>query len=227
MRKIPHIDVPPIYREHDFIDEELVEIPKDSGILVDMQYPRMGMEKAIDKCLVRKTVLEKLLEAKKNLPEGLTFLIWDAYRPLALQEEIYYKYRANLIETFDLAKLPEEEQNEIIRQYVSLPKADEEIPPLHATGAAIDLTLARIDDGTCLDMGVGFDDFSNLSETDAFEADGMDETVRANRRILYYAMVDAGFTNLPSECWHFEYGDRNWGYYKNKPAIYKGIMKLD
>ena len=227
MRKIPHIDVPPIYREHDFIDEELVEIPKDSGILVDMQYPRMGMEKAIDKCLVRKTVLEKLLEAKKNLPDGITFLIWDAYRPLALQEEIYYKYRANLIETFDLAKLPEEEQNEIIRQYVSLLKADEEIPPLHATGAAIDLTLARIDDGTCLDMGVGFDDFSNLSETDAFEADGMDETVRANRRILYYAMIDAGFTNLPSECWHFEYGDRNWGFYKNKPAIYKGIMKLD
>ena len=111
MRKIPHIDVPPIYKEHDFIDEELVEIPKDSGILVDMQYPRMGMEKAIDKCLVRKTVLEKLLEAKKNLPDGITFLIWDAYRPLALQEEIYYKYRANLIETFDLAKLPEEEQS--------------------------------------------------------------------------------------------------------------------
>ena len=227
MRKIPHIEVPPIYKEHDFVDEELVEIPKDSGILVDMQYPRMGMEKAIDKCLVRKTVLEKLLEAKKNLPDGITFLIWDAYRPLALQEEIYHKYRANLIETFDLAKLPEEEQNEIIRQYVSLPRADEEIPPLHATGAAIDLTLARIEDGTCLDIGVGFDDFSNLSETDAFEADGMDETVRANRRILYYAMIDAGFTNLPSECWHFEYGDRNWGFYKNKPAIYKGIMKLD
>lgn len=26
---------------------------------------------------------------------------------------------------------------------------------------------------------------------------------------------------------YLEYGDRNWGYYKNKPAIYKGIMKLD
>ncbi len=37
-----------------------------------------------------------------------------------------------------------------------------------------------------------------------------DEQVRENRRLLYYAMIDAGFTNLPSEWWHYDYGDRFW-----------------
>ncbi len=226
MEKIPHVELPKIYTIHDFIDEELVEIPADSGIIIEMQYPLLGMTEAIDKCLVRKTVLEKLLDAKSRLPEGLTFKIWDAYRPLALQKEIYYKYKKMLIETFKLQNLTDEEQEEIIRNYVSLPNEDEEIPPLHATGGAIDLTLTRISDGKDLDMGVPFDSFSDLTATDAFEVPGMSEEVRDNRRILYNAMTSAGFTNLPSECWHFEYGDRNWGYYKNKPAIYKGIFKL-
>lgn len=226
MKKIPHIDVPPVYTVHDFVDEELVEIPKESGILVDMQYPKLGMNEAIDKCLVRKTVLDKLIEAKESLPGGITFLIWDAYRPLALQKEIYFKYRAELIKTFNLFDLPEERQDDILRQYVSFPSEDENLPPLHATGGAVDITLAKLD-GTLLDMGVGFDDFSELSKTDAFEDEGMDESIRDNRRMLYNVMSNAGFTNLPSECWHYEYGNRNWGFYNNKPAIYKGIMKLD
>ena len=54
----------------------------------------------------------------------------------------------------------------------------------------------------------------------------MDEIVRNNRRILYYTMTKVGFTNLPSECWHFDYGDRVWSYYKKMPAMYKGIFEL-
>lgn len=226
MEKIPHVELPKIYTVHDFIDEELVEIPPTSGIIVEMQYPLLGMKEAIDKCLIRKTVLDMLLEAKKNLPEGLTFKIWDAYRPLALQKEIYYKYKDMLIKNFHLENLSNEEQEDIIRNYVSLPKEDEEVPPLHATGGAIDLTIVRISDGNELDMGVPFDSFSDLTTTDAYEVEGMNEEIRNNRRILYNAMTKAGFTNLPSECWHYDYGNRNWGYYNNKPAIYKGIFKI-
>ena len=226
IKKIPDIELPKIYKEADFIDEEFVEITNDCGILVDMQYPKLNMKESINKCLVRKTVYDMLLKAKENLPSDLTFKIWDAYRPLALQKEIYYKYKDMLIEEFHLEGLPEDEQEEVIRNYVSLPKEDSNIPPLHATGGAVDLTLTRISDGTDLDMGVGFDSFSDLTNTSAFEKDGMNEEIRQNRRILYNAMIDAGFTNLPSECWHYEYGNRNWAYYKNKKAIYKGVFKL-
>ena len=43
---------------------------------------------------------------------------------------------------------------------------------------------------------------------------------------LYNAMIKAGFTNLPSEVWHYDYGNRAWAYYNKKPAIYKGILEL-
>ena len=94
-------------------------------------------------------------------------------------------------------------QDEVIKNYVSLPNENEELPPLHATGGAIDLTIVDVKTKKELDMGIGFDAFSDLTNTDAFEKEGMDETIRENRRILYNAMTKAGFTNLPSEVWHF------------------------
>ena len=224
-REIPNIDFLEIYEDRDFIESPLVELPNDTGILVDMQYPKLGMECAINKCLMRKEVLDMLLEAKKLLPEGLTFKIWDAYRPLSLQTELYYKYKDMIIEEFNLSELDIDKQNEVISNYVSLPKADSEIPPLHATGGAIDLTLTNISTGEDLDMGIDFDAFSDLTNTNAYEKDGMDENVRKNRRILYNAMTSVGFTNLPSEVWHYDFGDRAWAFYNKKPAIYNGILE--
>ncbi len=43
----------------------------------------------------------------------------------------------------------------------------------------------------------------------------------------YNIMIKAGFTNLQSEVWHYDYGNRAWGYYKKKPAIYKGILEIE
>ena len=227
MKEIPHIELPEMYNEHEFIDSPLVKIPDNSGIKVELQYPLMGMENAINDCFVRKEVLEKLLEAKMYLPEGITFKIWDAYRPFALQEELYYKYREKIIDEFKLKDLSLEEQNKVINYYVALPIRDEELPPQHTTGGAIDLTLVDIKSGKDLDLGIPFDSFSNLTNTDSFENVGMDETIKNNRRILYNAMTKAGFTNLPSECWHYDYGNKNWAYYNKKPAIYKGIFDLN
>ena len=225
-KKIPDISVPEPYYECDFIDSPLVAITEDTGIIVELQYPILKMENAIDECYVRKEVLDKLLEAKNKLPSNLTFKIWDAYRPLSLQKEIYYKYRKDIIKEFNLEDMPAEERNKIINNYVAIPIEDENFPPQHTTGGAVDITLAYTDTKETLDLGIPFDSFSSLTNTDAYEHEKMDENVRNNRRILYNAMTSVGFTNLPSECWHFDYGDRNWAYYNNKPAIYKGIFEL-
>ena len=40
-------------------------------------------------------------------------------------------------------------------------------------------------------------------------------------------MIESGFTNLPSEVWHYDYGNRAWGYYNKQPAIYQGQLQLD
>ena len=225
MERIPHLELLKMYEKHQFIDSPLVEIPEDSGIIIDMQYPILGMKEAITQCLIRREVLEKLLEAKAKLPKGLTFKIWDAYRPFALQKELYYTYKDKIIEDFNLDKLSKKGQDNVIGNYVSLPVENETLPPLHTTGGAIDLTLVYEDTKEELNMGIVFDSFSDLTSTDAFEQDGMDEEVRNNRRILYYAMTSVGFTNLPSEIWHYDYGDRAWAFYTKKPAIYKGIFK--
>jgi zinc D-Ala-D-Ala dipeptidase len=46
----------------------------------------------------------------------------------------------------------------------------------------------------------------------AMDADGLSETAWGNRELLRRAMGGAGFTNYPSEWWHWSYGDQGWAY---------------
>lgn len=226
MKKIPHNDLPQIYENYHYINSPLVEIPSNSEFIIDLQYPKLNLKNAINTCLVRKEVLDKLLEAKSYLPKGLTLKIWDAYRPIALQEELYYMYKEHILKEFNLISLDKEKQDIFIKNYVSLPSKEEHLVPLHATGGSLDLSIAYKETGEDLDLGIRFDSFSPLTRTDSFEKEGMDETIRNNRRILYFAMINAGFTNLPTECWHFDYGNRNWAFYKQQPIMYKAIFSI-
>ena len=67
--------------------------------------------------------------------------------------------------------------------------------------------------------------------TYAFEPDSgtgfVNDEVRDNRRLLYNVMTAAGFTNLPSEWWHFDYGDGMWAQLKNENAIYAGRLDAE
>ena len=112
---------------------------------------------------------------------------------------------------------------QIISRYVSYPENNVLLPPVHTTGGAVDLTLID-SDGNELDMGTEFDSFSEAASTAYYEQVGTDTKIRDNRRMLYNAMTGAGFTNLPSEWWHYDFGDRFWAYYNRKPAIYKGVF---
>lgn len=40
-------------------------------------------------------------------------------------------------------------------------------------------------------------------------------------------MCNAGFTNLPSEWWHYDYGTRFWGFFTGNQALYEGILDAD
>ena len=41
-----------------------------------------------------------------------------------------------------------------------------------------------------------------------------------NRRLLFNAMVDQGFTNYSEEWWHFDYGNQFWALINGVHAIY-------
>ncbi|CAK2155539.1 hypothetical protein VCRA2116O234_510012 [Vibrio crassostreae] len=61
-------------------------------------------------------------------------------------------------------------------------------------------------------MGTQFDENSLRSWSCALEHSS--EAKQANnRRLLYNAMIGAGFTNLPSEWWHYDYGNQMWANY--------------
>ena len=45
--------------------------------------------------------------------------------------------------------------------------------------------------------------------------------------MLYNVMTAAGFANLPSEWWHYDYGDNMWAQLTGGKAIYAGILDAD
>ncbi len=224
IKPIPDTEDPKTTEEHDFSDSAFVQIKSGSFFDVRMKYVEMKMDNAQEKCIVRKEVYERLQKVRDYLPEGYRLRIWDAWRPLALQVELFEKYSKDIVREFSLEDLTEEQRNKVIARFVSLPNEDRTIPPVHTTGGAVDVTLVD-KDGNELPMGTGFDSFSKATQTEYFEKE-KNILFRDNRRLLYNAMIGAGFTNLPSEWWHYDYGDRFWAYYNNVPVIYDGRFTL-
>jgi len=205
-------------------DDIFTELLDGCPFDVKMKYPLLGLKNAVKGCYLRKQVYELLIKAEANLPCGYRFRIWDAWRPLSLQKELYETYRLDLIDSFGLSSLSDDEKNVFISKYIAIPSENPDSPPAHTTGGAIDLTLID-EDGIELDMGTDFDDFSEKAATDYFEKEAYNgSTVQKNRRILKQAMTKAGFTNLPSEWWHYDYGNQNWAKFSNNKATYKGVF---
>ena len=219
---IPYSEEPKQCLIRKLANSPFVELTDGVEFDVKMQYPILLLENAEKQCFVRKEVKERLLEAQSKLPGGILIRIWDAWRPFALQEELYDKYSRKLIEQFCLEKYGEEERKRYIRQYISEPHKDEIMVPVHTTGGAVDVTLVR-EDGTELNMGTSFDSFSEKAHTYYYEK-GEEKEIQKNRRMLYHAMCSSGFTNLPSEWWHYDYGDRFWAYYSGNAVMYEGVF---
>ena len=221
MHKIPQISFPEI-KFYSIVphDEPLMSI-SDAGILCDSQYYNEGIAGSYKDCYCRKTVLDKLKLAESYLPKGLKLKVYDAYRPICVQQRLWNQYY-NTIKHNNLT-YPEKKLVELTQFFVSMPSTNIANPSLHNTGGAVDVTLVD-KKGNELDMGTSFDDFSEHAWTDYYEKHNDSRKIRKNRRILYNAMIKAGFTNLPSEWWHYDYGTKMWGYFTGNDALYYGIL---
>lgn len=222
MNGIPDVNEPQRFTEAEFVDSPFVQMSDNEYFVVEMKYVQLGMDNAHKHCLVRKEVYDRLVEAAKKLPEGYKLKIWDAWRPFALQHELYVLYSLDIVKEFELEACTDEQKNAVISKFVSEPIEDREVPPVHTTGGAVDVTIVDAN-GNDLEMGTEFDAFSDKTYTNYFEGDGT-SIVRDNRRMLYQVMTTSGFTNLPSEWWHFDYGDRFWAFYNKRPAMFKGVF---
>ncbi|MFD0683360.1 M15 family metallopeptidase [Actinomadura fibrosa] len=181
--------------------EPLVRIA-DAGIQVLHSYVGAGWRHAVGEQWLRGEVLGRLGRAAAGLPRGFGFAVFDGWRPLALQRELF--------EAFAPSADPDGEDP------VAPPSDDPAEPPPHLTGGAVDLTLTW--QGTPLALGTAFDEFTSLAAVTAFE--GVDGPVRTLRRLLYHSLRSQGFVVLAEEWWHFEFGTRLWSALSGAAARY-------
>lgn len=171
--------------------EPLVEIT-GPRIAVLHSYAAAGWRNAVGQQWLRTGVVARLQQAATALPAGFGIAVFDGWRPLSLQRELFHAISPDLApDGIDLVAAPSEDPAE---------------PPPHLTGGAVDLTLTW--QGAPLALGTTFDEFTDVTATTAFEEISGSE--RKLRRLLYHTLRSQGFTVLAEEWWHFEFGTRLW-----------------
>jgi D-alanyl-D-alanine dipeptidase len=206
-------DVPIVPR-----DEPLVRVA-DIGarVLDDPQYLAAGLPGALPEGWVREGVAERLAAAAADLPDGMTLVVWDGYRPIATQAALYDAYLDEL--TMVHPDWPADALEDAASRYVTPPSRSAVAPPPHLTGGAVDLTLGDAE-GRALDLGTHFDAF--VPEAGARALEDVPGLPRDLRRILFWAMSGHGFTAYAEEWWHFDHGNQFWGLATGNPARYAG-----
>lgn len=179
------------------------------------RYHAAGLPGALPRCWVRAGVAARLASAAAGLPDGLTIVVWDGYRPLATQAALYDGYLAELAMVHP--DWPADALEDAAARYVTPPSRSLLAPPPHLTGGAVDLTLGDAD-GRPLDLGTDFDAF--VPEAGARALEDVPGRARDLRRTLYWAMAAQGFTAYVEEWWHFDHGDQFWGLATGRAAIY-------
>ena len=134
---------------------------------------------------LRLSVTRALQGVQNELNEkGYGLKIFDAYRPYAVTKKMW-----DLIHD---------------DRYVADPSKGSG----HNRGLAIDLTIIRLIDSSELDMGTGFDNFTD-SAHHTFK--NLDSTVLQNRSLLKQTMEKYGFKAFETEWWHYSWpNDRNY-----------------
>lgn len=173
-----HASAAPTY--DNLIDIRLV----DPAIVVELRYATarnitgQALYPPEMPALVRPTTAARLAKAQSFLrARHYGLKIWDAYRPLAAQIELWQR-------THDAA-------------FVADPLSGNR--SLHCWGVAVDATLVD-DKGREVVMPTAFDEFTSDAKLDYH---GDDLEVKRHLKILQAAMRRGGFYGMRTEWWHF------------------------
>ncbi|PLS18839.1 D-alanyl-D-alanine dipeptidase [Bacillus sp. M6-12] len=230
---IPHLKKITGWKEHpiEHKEEEMLLLKENEGypILLSPQYFLQEIPFATKDMYVRKTVHDKLFMASSKLPKGYQLVIWDTWRPVEVQQSLFDHYYRIFQSQFPF--MSHKELIDYTQTYVSLPTDNEDSPPPHSTGGAVDLSICD-SKGNLLPMGTSFDEMSPLSATRYFEdklnqegtLSNSEQEALLNRRLLFDVMCSSGFTNYHEEWWHFDFGNQFWGTIKGKNAQYRTVL---
>ena len=203
-------------------DEPLAIIPNNDNLKQLPIYFSHDVPYAMDTCVARQSVIQKLQQATDLLPDNLGIIVLDAWRSRSVQQGVRDEI-GNVIK-IENPHLSPLEQEALLSKFAA-PVSPDFISP-HLTGGSVDITLFEIETGDWLDMGGDFDEPTERSYTNFYE-DYPKHIACNNRRLLYSVMTQVGFTNLPTEWWHFDYGNTLWAHYKKQAHAIYGAARWD
>jgi len=154
------------------------------GIVYDLRYAtvnnfmhRLMYPENTTTTFMRQTAASALQKVQKELNEnGLGLKIFDAYRPYSVTVKFW--------------ELVHDER------YVANPSKGSG----HNRGIAVDLTIINLKTGRELNMGTGFDNFTDTAHQGFTN---LPEEILQNRGLLKSTMEKYGFKALETEWWHF------------------------
>ncbi len=168
--------------------KQMVDIKqKIPAVVVDLKYA--GTDNFMHQKLyppaattyLRKCAADALAKVQAELnKKGLGLKIFDAYRPYSVTEKMWEPVKDD--------------------RYAADPKKGSG----HNRGIAVDLTIIDIKTKKELDMGTGFDNFSDTAHH-AFT--NLPAVVLKNRLLLKSTMEQFGFKALDTEWWHYFFGN--------------------
>ncbi|MBN1300590.1 MAG: M15 family metallopeptidase [Melioribacteraceae bacterium] len=156
----------------------------DSTIATDVRYATTNnftgkVLYPTSRIYTRKIVGDSLVKINRYLLDNynLRIKIFDAFRPVSVQKIMWEIYPdPNFV-------------------------ADPSTGSRHNRGAAVDLTI--IDStGKELDMGTGYDNFTEMAH---YDYSGLSDEAKKNRKLLRDVMIRFGFEPLETEWWHFDF----------------------
>lgn len=190
--------------------------------MMTISLQRSPLVKIRPELAVRLHRAQQLLDSN-SATEYLKLVVVDGYRRLEVQDAFFQAYTGYLEGQYPT--FSREQIEDMAQKMVAIAPMDPKIlavsPPPHSTGGSVDVVLvekSKIDvtkDGwlrdAMIDFGADFDemmhpDFGDERSRTRFYEEMPEATIaRTHRRLLYNLMATLGFTNIPSEWWHFDY----------------------
>jgi D-alanyl-D-alanine dipeptidase len=207
--------------------EALIAIPLDKFIVENPPpYQKLGANYGNKSpYYLRRGVLDALIKAQDyldNLKKGWKIKVFDAYRPLQVQQfMVDYTFDLLLKEKgLKVEQLSSQTRQKIwdqVYQFWAIPSDNPATPPPHSTGAAIDVTLVD-NQGNTVNMGGKIDEVSEISYPNFYAESNnlIEREYHQNRLLLNQVMEYAGFLRHPNEWWHFSLGDQLWVWLHNQ-----------
>lgn len=176
---------------------------------------------------LRKAVYEKLCLAQRALPNNWRFRIYEGYRSLVVQKQLFDQQFQRVCQMY-----PHWDYHQRFTETTRLVSPVENLDgtlntPVHNTGAAVDVEILDADN-QLVDMGMTAKDWTVVDpDLCLTHYENLSQEVKHHRQILLTVMESHGFINYPTEWWHFSYGDRYWAYHtKASQAIYGSADSL-